>query len=73
MSETSSRRSEPDRLDYLADQLEGMNGGDVEAEHARADALLIEALQFLRDAGTFHTGQVDRLIAAYGTVRKWYA
>lgn len=73
MSAERSLHKEPDRLDYLAEQLESMTGGDVEAEHSRADALLVEALRAIPTLPSYRDEQIDRLITAYEGVRKWYA
>lgn len=59
-------------LTAIAEELEAMTGVDVEEEHARADELLINTIDLLaprRPEG----GAVDRVLAAYEAVRKWYA
>lgn len=61
------------RLDYFSEQMEAMNGGDPEADHSRADALLVEAIRLIPNLDSYSIAQLDRLVAAYEGVRKWYA
>lgn len=60
-------------LDILGDMEDiAENGGDQEADHANADALLLEAIQVLAD-GTADRGTAVRLMVAYDQIGKWYA
>ena len=59
-------------LTAIAEELEGMSDDDGERVHIRADELLINTINLLapkRPEG----GSVDRIIAAYEAVGKWYA
>lgn len=61
-----------DSLTGIAEELEAMTGGDREADHSRADDLLVNTINLLapkRPEG----GSVDRILAAYEAVEKWYA
>lgn len=51
------------------------NGGDNEAEHSRADALLVEAIERLAPyaIGTNDEGESEPLVAAFDRLVKWYA
>jgi len=62
------------RIDYLTGQLSAMTGADREAVHVCADAVLVEAVRELQRMPEYYTNEeVERLIAAYEAVPKWYA
>ena len=48
-------------------EMKGLDNYDPEANHRRADALLIEALE------TFEDRVVDLIIEAWYNVTRWYA
>lgn len=62
------------RIDYITGAFEEMRDGDVEAIHARADALLVETVRELVRLPSHYTDdEIERLLAAYEKVPKWYA
>jgi hypothetical protein len=66
------------RMHEIIGELRGLGfPGDVEAQHARADKLLVEALREIYDYAQPHNyfmeSEVEELIAAYEAVPKWYA
>lgn len=66
------KKGEAMDLTKIAEEMEAMTGGDKEAEHSRADDLLLETIKRLspkRPDG----GAVDRIVASYAALDKWYA
>lgn len=72
----ADERKAPRPLDEIAADMEALRtNGDTEAAHGIADDLLIEALRsFKRGRRAPDTAaQVDRLVAAFDALDKWYA
>jgi uncharacterized protein (DUF1800 family) len=64
-----------EKFDQIASEMEALtvgNGRDIEADHARADELLIEALQWASALAKLREPS-ERMVAAYRSISKWYA